>query len=185
MFNLRFGQFIGARAQLVLLSLLFVGLGGIVAVAGARVAEYGWFSQREAAPEGSNLTANQAERIALAYAEQQFGLVEEASRLEQRTPPGVAARPTTVTRVGMDSSPLVVVESRFFAPSGNANPPFEAASGGVWLFVFRAGGIPVAEWRTRDGTLEVQVVLSDVSGRMLQAGVTLLPAAPERAAVVR
>lgn len=173
------------RLRLVLCSLAFVLIGGLIAVTAAGVGGYGWFADRDHAEGATNLTPQEAERIARGYGEQQLRLVQEASKAETRLPGGIPTSAPQPSLIGSEASSLVKVDSRFLSSAGSAPAGAKPGAAGAWLFVFRAEGIHVAEWRTRDAALEIQVVLSDASGRMLQAGITLLPREPEKAAAIR
>lgn len=173
------------RLRLVWWSAAFVVFGGLIALGAAALAGYGWFGGSMGTEQTTNLSPQEAERLARVYGEQQLKLVQEASKAESRLPGGVPTSPRQPDRIGAEASALVKVDSRFLSAAGGGQTAAKQDGAGAWLFVFRAEGIHVAEWRTREAALEIQVVLSDASGRMLQTGVTLLPREPDKAAAIR
>ena len=173
------------RLRLALWSLAFVAFGGLIALGASALGGYGWFGGSIGTEQTTNLSPQEAERIARVYGEQQLTLVQEASKAESHVPGGAPASAPQPSQVGSEASALVKVDSRFLSPAGGGQAVANPGTTGAWLFVFRAEGIHVAEWRTRAAALEIQVVLSDASGRMLQAGVTLLPHEQDTAATIR
>lgn len=173
------------RLRLALWSATFVVLGGLMALGVAALGDGGWFAGDADPERTTNLSPREAERIARGYGEQQLKLVQEASKAESYVPGGAPVSAPQPSQVGSEVSALVRVDSRFLSPAGGEQAVAKQGRAGAWLFVFRAEGIHVAEWRTREAALEIQVVVSDVSGRMLQAGVTLLPREPDKAATIR
>lgn len=173
------------RLRLALGSAAFVALGGLVALGIAIFGGDGWFAGDAGSERTTNLSPQEAERLARGYGEQQLKLVQDASKAEGRLPGGAPTSASQPAQIGAETSALVKVDSRFLSSAGSGQTVAKQGSAGAWLFVFRAEGIHVAEWRTRDAALEIQVVLSDASGRMLQAGVTLLPREPGKAAAIR
>jgi hypothetical protein len=153
--------------------------GGAIALLLAAAGGYGWFARESSPNQVSKLAPAEAERIARGFATQELRLVQDASRAESRLPGSPTANDSQHDAVNGPETRLAMIENKFLAPGG-AN-----GAGGAWLFVFRAGGIGVDEWHTSNAVLEVTVVLSDVSGRMLQTGTTLLPHADDAAAGVR
>lgn len=179
------------RLRLAGAATAFALLGAAFGLGAAFIGGYGWFSEHAAASRASNLTLEQAEQLAHTYAVGQLRLsqppVAEMASLSGRLPlQRQRAADTTVA-----DRPLVTIEAKFLAGGDTASPGAAVVresrrAAGAWLFVFRAGGVEVPEWDTSNAIFEVQVLLSDSSGRVLQSGSALLPEIrPDTAAVRR
>ncbi len=169
---------------------VFAALGAIAGLCGAFVGGYGWFTENAEASRASNLTPQQAEEFARNYAIKQLRLAQPQI-IEMQNVPGGQAIPLRHTPETEADRPFVTIEATFLAYGDTTSPGAAVMHqalrpAGAWLFVFRAGGVEVAEWDTHNAVFEVQVLLSDRSGRVLQSGSTLLPEIqPETAAVHR
>ncbi|MEO6398124.1 MAG: hypothetical protein ABIP13_06615 [Tepidiformaceae bacterium] len=167
------------------LALLGVALGASVGLAGDQIGP-----ENQSPPRLSNLTPEEAERFARAYAVQQLRLAQPQMAESAPLPGGASSerrRPPAGTSA---DRPFATIESRFLANGDTSSLGTLARStrrgAGAWLFVLRAGGVEVPEWETTNAAYEVQVLISDSSGRVLQSGSTLLPEIrPETAAVHR
>lgn len=178
-FGLRFDQ---ERLRVATLAAAFVLLGCVIGVLAAAIGGYGWFEHEQVSQQTTNLSPQEAEGIARRFGEEQLRLVEQASRAESKLPGGGPTAEAEPAAPGAVSTPLKTVESKFMG--GDATVSATNARDGAWLFVFRVDGISVEEWRTHEAVLEIQVVVSDESGRILQSGTALFPKPPEKAAAI-
>ena len=144
----------------------------------------------QSAPRLSNLTPEEAEGFAHAYAVQQLRLAQPQLTEFAPLPGGLSRQRRRPPAGASEDRAFVTIESRFLADGDTLSRGILARSApsrtGAWLFVLRAGGVEVPEWDTTNAVYEVQVLISDSSGRVLQSGSTLLPEIrPEAAAVHR
>ncbi|MEP6871450.1 MAG: hypothetical protein ABI939_06310 [Anaerolineaceae bacterium] len=168
----------------------FTLIGASIGLSAAFLGEYGWFTQQETAPRTSNLSPEQAEEFARGYAVRQLRLAQPQGLDVANFRGGLAIPQKRLPDESAADRPFVTIEARFLADGDTSSPGAAAVRGshkpgGAWLFVFRAGGVEVAEWDTTNAVFEVQILLSDTSARVLQGGSALLPEIPAERASVR
>lgn len=177
------------RLRLAGFAAAFVLLGAALGLGAAFVGGYGWFTEHAAATRVSNLTPEQAEQFARNYAVQQLRL----ARPQVVNTDNLPGRLIILQRRSPDETaadrPFVTIEAKFLVDGDTSSRSAavvrrSSRPGGAWLFVFRAGGVEVPEWGSTNAVFEVQVLLSDTSGRVLQSGSALLPEIPPDTAAV-
>ena len=158
----------------------FAMLGAAAGIGVAFLGGYGWFTEHAVASRASNLTPQQAEEFARMYAVKQLRLAQPQIIEVDNVPGGLAIPRRHPPEETVADRPFVTIEATFLTDGDTSSPGAAVMReslrpAGAWLFVFRAGGVDVAEWGTHNAVFEVQVLLSDTSGRVLQSGSALLP----------
>lgn len=178
------------RLRLAGAAAAFAILGAAIGLGAAFLGEYGWFTEHAAAGSKSNLSRDEAERFARNYAVRQLRLSQPQVAEAANMPGGLSLPARRAPDETAADRPFVTIEGRFLADGDTSSPGAAVVresrrAAGAWLFVFRAGGVKVPEWDTANAVFEVQVLLSDTSGRVLQSGSSLLPEIQPDAAAVR
>lgn len=145
-----------------------------------------WIAVSDADASASSMSETEAADRARAFAADILASATAAQAAPER-PVRSPIASATVGGKPLNPRDMEVVEMRFQPPSPDVRPLVsqttgsqyvdEGARDGAWLVVLRVSAVALPGWETTDGVFEVEVLLADRGGKLLQGGTALMPQA--------